>query len=261
LRVWRGAVLQMRTPHQHNEIEINHLDHGQMKYWFGGRALTVSSGESVMFWGALPHLLIEATPDTHCTWVTLPLETFLRFDLPKHFSTRVLHGEPIFDQDSNDVMRFAQWAHDWEAQHPERTRLLELELEARLRRLSPSGQPLEARVATLSKAAARAAQLAQFISEHHLEPITLFDIAKAASLNPNYAVSLFKQIFAMTPLEYLTQNRVAHAQQLLLTSNSGILEIAYASGFGSSSRFYSAFKRATGRTPLEFRKRRFGEFI
>jgi AraC family transcriptional regulator, melibiose operon regulatory protein len=87
----------------------------------------------------------------------------------------------------------------------------------------------------------KAEQIAHFIGEHHLEAITLNEIAASVGLNANYAATIFKQTFSMTILEYLTQHRVAHAQRLLATSNRGVLEVAFESGFGSSSQFYVAF--------------------
>ena len=134
-----------------------------------------------------------------------------------------------------------------------------LELEARFRRLARTlpRQRSQARGRALKPVASganRAVQLAQLIAEHYLEAVQISDLAQTAGLNPNYAASLFKETFSMTMLEYLTQHRLAHAQRLLATTEKPILEIAFASGFGSASRFYAAFERATGLSPLKYRR-------
>jgi len=77
-------------------------------------------------------------------------------------------------------------------------------------------------------------------------------------LNPNYAAGLFLRHFGMTPTDYLTALRVAHAQRLLLSSELGVLEVALESGFGSPSRFYAAFTRLVGESPGAFRRRLLG---
>jgi AraC family transcriptional regulator, melibiose operon regulatory protein len=255
LRVWKGAVQRMTDAHQHTEIELNLIVRGWMTYRFGARNITLKTGDWLLFWGALPHVLTDADADTHCIWLTLPLADFLRFALNEAFSRSVLHGDPIRGRDATDTDLFQRWAQDWLEPHADTSRILQLELEARLRRLArdleTQPRPSKARHDANPD---RAAQLAQFITEHHLEPLTVTEIAKAAGLNPNYAAGLFKRSFGMTMLEYLTQHRVAHAQRLLVTTDRGVLDIALESGFTSSSRFYVAFERATGRTPLEYRR-------
>jgi transcriptional regulator GlxA family with amidase domain len=64
---------------------------------------------------------------------------------------------------------------------------------------------------------------------------------------------VFRQAYGVSLLSYLTQHRVAHAQQQLATSNLGVLEIGLAAGFGSASRFYSAFRAACGMSPGAYR--------
>ena len=258
LRVWQGEVAAMDAPHQHSELELNWVSRGQMNYLFGGRMVKLEAGSWLVFWGALPHRLIEVAPRTHCTWLTLPLATFLRFSLPETLTSRVLHGEPMLERNPLDEAMFSRWVEDWRDPNEDSARILELELEARLRRLARTlpSQRSQARGRALKPVASganRAVQLAQLIAEHYLEAVQISDLAQTAGLNPNYAASLFKETFSMTMLEYLTQHRLAHAQRLLATTEQPILEIAFASGFGSASRFYAAFERATGVSPLKYR--------
>lgn len=151
-----------------------------------------------------------------------------------------------------------RWLADTQLPGDAGTRILELELEARLRRLALSldrTTDLSSRPTDLETHASRVAELAAFISGHYLEPLMLTDVAQAVGLNPNYASTLFKRTFGMTVLEYLTQHRLAHAQRLLATTDQVVLEVALEAGFGSSSRFYAAFVEACGETPTMYRKR------
>jgi len=52
---------------------------------------------------------------------------------------------------------------------------------------------------------------------------------------------------------YLTQYRVAYAQQMLLISDESISDIALASGFTSLSRFYAAFREICHDSPKHYR--------
>lgn len=54
--------------------------------------------------------------------------------------------------------------------------------------------------------------------------------------------------------EYLTRNRIEHAKRLLATDIS-IKEVALSLGFTTPANFSTAFRRATGETPRQFRER------
>jgi AraC family transcriptional regulator, melibiose operon regulatory protein len=258
LTAWRGTVSSMAEPHRHNEIELNFVSHGEIAYLFGGRTVRLGPGQLMLFWGAFPHRLTERAPGTILTWLTLPLSVFIGFGLPEALMQPLLHGAPICEPepDANDETHFARWLEDARDVDPERRRIFELELEARLRRLALrlEVQAVPVALQTPERDGSRAAQLAEFIAAHYLDPIRLEDIARAAGLNANYASGLFRETFSMTMLEFLTQHRLAHAQRLLTTTDACVLEVAFASGFGSSSRFQAAFGRACGMSPSTYRR-------
>ncbi len=96
-------------------------------------------------------------------------------------------------------------------------------------------------------------RMARFIALHYTEPISVADVAREVNLNPNYALTLFRRGIGMGIVEFVTWHRIMHAQRLLATSEVAILDIAFASGFGSTSRFYAAFKRECKCSPREYR--------
>jgi AraC family transcriptional regulator, melibiose operon regulatory protein len=254
--IWQGRVTHMPEPHQHGEIEFNFVSNGSLTYLFGGRELQVLEGQWLFFWATWPHHLISFRPGTTCTWLTLPLASFLRFGLPQTLTQIILHNQPMLESNTSDAALFQRWHEDGPNLNPERQRILELELEARLRRLA-LGLKAPRKVRPQARRSApngKAEQIAQLISEHYLEAMNLTEIANRVGLHPNYATSVFKQTFAMTITAYLNQHRIAHVQRLLVTSDRPVLEIAFASGFGSSSQFYVAFERALGCTPLKYRR-------
>jgi AraC family transcriptional regulator, melibiose operon regulatory protein len=260
LRVWSGEVVMMSEPHRHHELELNLVFNGSMSYLFGGQRLTLETGQLMLFWGTLPHRLLDCQQGTVCGWLTLPLATFLRYGLPEKLTQRVLHGEPVLQTVREvDKVLFEQWVEDWQRPTAEKQEVLELELGAWLRRLSltlkTESRTIVKQRSDLKLQDSKAAQLAEFMSEHYQEPLQIRDVANVVGLNESYASTLFKETFSMTMLEYLTQHRVAHAQRLLVTTNKSVLEIAFDAGFGSSSQFYAAFVKSCGQTPLAYRKR------
>jgi AraC family transcriptional regulator, melibiose operon regulatory protein len=100
----------------------------------------------------------------------------------------------------------------------------------------------------------RADQLACHIARHYQEPLTAGQIAAAAGLHPNYAMTLFRKAFGTTMTGFLIRHRISHAQRLLVTTDDPVIEIATAAGFQSLSRFNEAFKHACGCPPRAYRK-------
>ncbi len=63
-----------------------------------------------------------------------------------------------------------------------------------------------------------------------------------------------KKYCGCTAAEYINDLRLNYASNLLLHTNSDILEICYASGFQSQSYFYKVFKNKYGVPPKTFRE-------
>jgi AraC family cel operon transcriptional repressor len=65
---------------------------------------------------------------------------------------------------------------------------------------------------------------------------------------------VFKQWEKETPLQYLNRVKLQYAENLLLRSDRGILDIALEAGFGNLGHFYKSFKSLFGTTPQNHRK-------
>jgi AraC-like DNA-binding protein len=85
--------------------------------------------------------------------------------------------------------------------------------------------------------------------------MSLDNLAKSAGLSKNFYCKVFKSIVGMTAFEYINQERVRLARLYLLTGYLPIEEIMALCGFSDSSYFYRLFKRYTGDTPLQYRKK------
>ena len=78
-------------------------------------------------------------------------------------------------------------------------------------------------------------------------------IAAEVSLSASYLRDLFKRMEGMALLEYVGLRRLELAKQLLVGSDASVREVCDRSGFISYSYFFTYFKKATGKTPTEFR--------
>lgn len=92
-----------------------------------------------------------------------------------------------------------------------------------------------------------------YITEHCTENISVDDLADLAGFSKFHFARLFKQFAGMSCYEYLTQKRVAHAEQLLIQPDLSITEVAMHSGFNSLSTFNRIFKASKNCTPSEYK--------
>jgi len=96
--------------------------------------------------------------------------------------------------------------------------------------------------------------VAAYIEEHINECIPLATLARLVRLSPCHFSRVFKQSFGMPPHRYQTDRRMEHAKLLLAQSAASVVEIGLTIGFSSPSAFATAFRRATGLAPTDYRR-------
>ena len=109
-----------------------------------------------------------------------------------------------------------------------------------------------------SKAAAQSARLHRvrvFIDEHMHEQLEVADLASIAGLSRFHFIRLFRIDTGESPRKYLLRARINRAQQLLMTSELSIGDVALQLGFYDNSHFANSFRRFFGISPSEFVRR------
>lgn len=102
-------------------------------------------------------------------------------------------------------------------------------------------------------------QLCQHLTEHiinHLHsPLSLNALAKRFHVSGVHLNSVFKQAHGTTVMNFVTQMRLEAAKTILAAGQERISDIAQLVGFASNASFTNSFRRATGLSPKEYRKR------
>lgn len=83
--------------------------------------------------------------------------------------------------------------------------------------------------------------------------LTLDDMVMITGCTKEHVCRSFRKFLGSSPTAYLNGKRLNYAANLLLYSDKQVIDVAYASGFQSLSRFYHAFKEAYHVSPLEYR--------
>ncbi|NGZ77981.1 response regulator [Saccharibacillus alkalitolerans] len=97
-------------------------------------------------------------------------------------------------------------------------------------------------------------EIAAYIREHYREELTLQDLTDRFFLSREYISRRFKRQFGQNVFDYLAGVRLERAKQLLLDSDMLVVRIAELVGYQDEKYFSRVFKKATGRTPNEFRR-------
>ena len=99
------------------------------------------------------------------------------------------------------------------------------------------------------------ARAIRYAEEHLAEKLYLSEVCRVAAISQSAFSELFKQMTGKTFSEYVSDRRVALAQEQLETTAAPLSEIALSCGFYDSAYFSRIFKRKLGITPTEYRKR------
>lgn len=96
----------------------------------------------------------------------------------------------------------------------------------------------------------------RYVEENYRREIRLSELAELMNISTMYFSNLFKQVFHISPKQYILQKRLNEGQRLLLESELSIKEIAYAIGFENENYFSEFFSSKVGVSPRKFRNRR-----
>jgi AraC-like DNA-binding protein len=98
----------------------------------------------------------------------------------------------------------------------------------------------------------------QLISDMSLPENYIPGISRMKKLAPcsyEHVCRRFRQTFGRSPSDWINEQRVYYAANLLKCSNKSALDIAAESGFENPSYFYALFKKYHGVTPAQHRQR------
>ncbi len=96
-------------------------------------------------------------------------------------------------------------------------------------------------------------QIKNYLDSNYSENITLDTLADITHMNKYYMAHAFAKCTGLSPINYLLQKRIQEGKNLLESTTHSIAQISTMLGFSSQSYFSQAFKKATGKTPIQHR--------
>ncbi len=95
----------------------------------------------------------------------------------------------------------------------------------------------------------------QYINTNISKRLSLEELADISCFSRTYFSVLFKELNGVSPWDYINIKRVELAKTMLRETNETVLYISSECGFSNLSNFNRIFKKVTGTTPTEFRKK------
>ena len=102
------------------------------------------------------------------------------------------------------------------------------------------------------------AQIDAYIREHYAEKIGRNEIGAAFHMVPEYLAKIYKKNTGKTLKDAINEVRISRAKILLEQTDRRIIDIALETGFDNVPYFSTLFKKMTGFSPADWRKRENG---
>jgi AraC family transcriptional regulator len=84
--------------------------------------------------------------------------------------------------------------------------------------------------------------------------IAVQDVARACNLSRGYFIRAFRDTTGMTPYQWLIQERISRARELLQNPEVSLSEVAISCGFADQSHFTRVFSNVVGTSPGHWRR-------
>ncbi len=101
--------------------------------------------------------------------------------------------------------------------------------------------------------ARRLHRVLEYIAANLSRSVSLMEIASIADMSVYHFARLFKGATGLSPHQYVLNQRIESAKQLLLSGEDSVIDVALACGFNDPSSFSKTFRKASGVTPSQYR--------
>jgi len=258
---------------RHDYFELNYVVSGQVRCHVQDRAFSAGPGDLIVIAGSQYHLTYAAPASR-----TRGAKVACLFFLPELIRNRGASGDDL-EYLSPFFLQGSDFSHVVPAATGVPARVYDLMKQLRAE-LPPTSAIARLSVRTHFKllllalvkhyagargsvevllrrqqALARLRPLFEHVDAHVGEPLPLERAARLVGMSRAQFTRFFRQVTGRSFNVYLTEFRLARAEELLRRSDRSICEVGLEVGYGSQSHFGQVFRRQRGMTPLEYRAR------
>ena len=255
--------------HYHKEIEFILITEGQLTAFCPDEKLVLNKGDIALFGSHEPHKTLPTDlklsyyvfqVDLQNYWDQSSMGSMKRFSemirplsalnyiFQENPSVRAACGQLI--RDIHEEMQHGQEGYDLAVSARFKEMLLLLLRHDRRGKLHYSDDAMLRRMQPVL----------DYVEAHLSDKIAVPDLCRQINLSYTYFIKQFKKTVGMSFTDFVSFKRIKKAEQLLLTNNMSIAEVAEAVGMTNMGHFYSMFRRYNDCSPGQFKERLSGPF-
>ena len=254
------------APHTHITLELSMITSGVGEYRVGDLAYPVQAGDIVLFnniehhgmWntGTQPLVNVALEFEPRFIWSD-PLYSF-DMDFLAIFFNRSADFRHKLDQDNPAYaiirQQFQEVCQEFSEKQPCYSMIVKAKLLVLLANLQRYYNTATSDASSSSSRYRQTMeQVLAYIATHYAEELSTDTLADMMHVSRSHFFRLFREINGLSPKDYIIRLRVMAAMHMLGSTSTDVLEIAQTCGFNNLSNFYTAFKRITGKSPIQYR--------
>ncbi|MBR2722056.1 MAG: AraC family transcriptional regulator [Clostridia bacterium] len=253
-RVHTTPVIETPHPEGRNDYQLLYIAAGKGEFYFKGskEPTIVTKGNMILFRPGEPQVYYYYAVDkTEVYWVHFTgwkVEEYLeRYELPHDENVFYTGVSPDYPWIYNQMIRELQLQR---VNYEDMISLYMHHIFITINRYIKEGR--ENKTDTINDIE----RAAHYFKDNFTKPISVEQYAMEHLMSVNWFIHSFKSVMKMSPMQYIISLRIAMAKGYLENSAKNIAEISNEVGYENALYFSRLFRKYTGMTPTEYRKKR-----
>ena len=253
-RVHTTPVIETPHPEGRNDYQLLYIAAGKGEFYFKGskEPTIVTKGNMILFRPGEPQVYYYYAVDkTEVYWVHFTgwkVEEYLeRYELPHDENVFYTGVSPDYPWIYNQMIRELQLQR---VNHEDMISLYMHHIFITINRY------IKERRETKNDTINDIERAAHYFKDNYNKQISIEQYAEEHLMSVNWFIHSFKSVMKMSPMQYIISLRIAMAKGYLENSAKNIAEISNEVGYENALYFSRLFRKYTGMTPTEYRKKR-----
>ena len=253
-RVHTTPVIETPHPEGRNDYQLLYIAAGKGEFYFKGskEPTIVTKGNMILFRPGEPQVYYYYAVDkTEVYWVHFTgwkVEEYLeRYELPHDENVFYTGVSPDYPWIYNQMIRELQLQR---VNYEDMISLYMHHIFITINRY------IKERRETKNDTINDIERAAHYFKDNYNKQISIEQYAEEHLMSVNWFIHNFKSVMKMSPMQYIISLRIAMAKGYLENSTKNITEISNEVGYENALYFSRLFRKYTGMTPSEYRKKR-----